>query len=65
LLRIVLVEHCPTTSANACGRLVVYQKATVDRKERGAANSFLKKLDTSSVCKVSYTAIAEHMLTNI
>jgi len=65
LLKIMLVKHYPKTSAIACKGLVACQRATKDRKERGVANSPLKRLNTSSVYKVSYILIAEYMLTNI
>jgi hypothetical protein len=50
------------TSANACEGQVAHQRATVDERGRGAADSFNEKLDTSSVCKVSYILIAVYML---
>jgi len=65
LLRIVLVKYYPKTFVIAYKGLVACQRATRDRKERRAANSPSKRLDTSSVYKVSYILIAEHMLTNI
>jgi hypothetical protein len=61
----VLVKHYPKTSAIARRGLVAHQRATRDRKERGAADNPLEKLDTSSVYKVSCIAIAEHILIDI
>jgi hypothetical protein len=64
-LVMVLFKHhhqSSKTSLNAYRELVAYQRAIGDRKEIGVADSPLKKLDTSNVCKVGYILIAVHML---
>jgi len=68
LLVMVLLRHphrSSTTYASARRGLLARQKATVDGRGREAVDSCLQKLDTFSVCKVSYILMAVHILTNI